>query len=693
MRRNKKTADKQEIGLPPRRKDSKRWKRACESFRVFCETYFRDPDDPDSVFALDWSPDHLEVIEWIEKAVRGSLQYLLVMPRGSGKSALLEIGILWAILTGQRRFGVLVAANKPKALEIIQDIKTFLLNNQKLYDDFAPELHGIIKLEGEARKCAGQKCMGKPTGIRWTSSRIVFPTVPGSAASGAVLSVSGMKGAIEGQKHVPIGGTKMIRPDLVLIDDPQTRESASSPVQTAKRIEFINAGIKGLGGPKKGVSVLLAATIMQPGDLTDQLLDRKKHPSWRGKVYQAIKRFPQDLSPWDRYNEIRIEKGTAEAKEFYFKHRSKMDECFEVYWPERFYPEKDEISGIQHFMNLLYDDQKVFWSEYQNEPQSEGAFFFQVPDRKTVESLCLEIPEGTVQDSAYRIMAHADVHKRILYHAIGAVSQDFTFRKIEHGTYPDQRVAFFTQDRCPVPLPNFNSGGLQEAIVTYMLAIREKRWRLPDGSIQGVHLMTIDDRYETAIVRKAVEFVNTQVGARFAMPYKGEARGPSKKPFIEFNPVWNTRNGYTGFIGEFCIEDVRFLDNNLPITLVADVNALKTFLHERMKITAGFPGSVSFCGGPNNRLMSAEYNRYFIDHLYAETPFLKEDVSIGRQKIMWENKGRNQNHWLDCLCALLAASEFLGAKVRFKRADESIAPAGVNIYRGDPHPRGFRVVE
>jgi hypothetical protein len=162
-----------------------------------------------------------------------------------------------------------------------------------------------------------------------------------------------MRGAIEGQKHVPVGGKKMLRPDIVLIDDPQTRDSARSLVQSARRAEFINAGIKGLGGPKKGVSVLAAATIMQPGDLTSRLLDRKLTPGWRGKVYHAVRKFPDDLLLWDQYNEIRVDRGEKEATAFYVKNRNAMDAGSEVYWPERFHAEKFEISGIQHLMNLL----------------------------------------------------------------------------------------------------------------------------------------------------------------------------------------------------------------------------------------------------------------------------------------------------------------------------------------------------
>ena len=689
-RRREQTADKQEIGLPPKRKNVNRWQRACESFKFFCETYFRDKKDPDSVFSLDWSPDHLEVIDLIERTVNGSLQSIVAMPRGSGKSALLEIAILWAILTGRRRFGVLVAATVPKAFQILKEIKEFISNNQKLIGDFSNELYGVVKLEGEARKCTGQKCQGKRTGIEWTSSRIVFPTVPGSAASGAALSVSGMKGAIEGQKHVPVGGTKMIRPDLVLVDDPQTRDSAKSPVQTAKRIEFINAGIKGLGGPKKGVSVLLAGTIMYPGDLTAQLLDKKRNPSWRGKVYQAIKAFPKDLLQWDTYNEIRIDRGSKAAKSFYLENKKTMDAGSVVYWPQRFHAEKDETSGLQHLMNLFYDDRKVFWSEYQNQPENEGSLVFHLAERSQVESLCLNIGAGIAHESTKYVVVHIDVQKRLLYFTVSAFSQDFTCRKLIHGTFPDQHVLYFTRERCPNPFHGWNDDsdiGVYNALTHLVGIMSNERWTTENGRILGANIITIDNRYKQGIVHRVCSEWSPQ---GFVMPYRGLGIDAKKKPIADYSRSANTVNGVEGVIRERCFEDMRYTKVGQPIILGADVSGLKTFLHERLKVQAGLSGSVSLCGAPDDRHTSYQFNQYFIDHLYSERPRLDEDVTNARQKIIWENIERKQNDWLDCFCANFAAAEILGASIKFQRTVETDISTGQDYALPQ---RGFRTVQ
>ena len=48
-----------------------------------------------------------------------------------------------------------------------------------------------------------------------------------------------------------------------------------------------------------------------------------------------------------------------------------MDDGAVVAWPERF--NHDELSAVQHAMNLRLQDERAFWAEYQNEPLPEDA--------------------------------------------------------------------------------------------------------------------------------------------------------------------------------------------------------------------------------------------------------------------------------------------------------------------------------
>ena len=79
-------------------------------FRHFCDTYFP------IVFHLAWSPDHLKIIDRIERSVlRGGL-FALAMPRGSGKTSLAEVACIWALLNGHRNFVCLIGSDERAAL-------------------------------------------------------------------------------------------------------------------------------------------------------------------------------------------------------------------------------------------------------------------------------------------------------------------------------------------------------------------------------------------------------------------------------------------------------------------------------------------------------------------------------------------------------------------------------------------------
>jgi hypothetical protein len=137
-------------------------------------------------------------------------------------------------------------------------------------------------------------------------------------------------------KHKRADGTSA-RPSLVLIDDPQTDESARSPSQCANRERILAGAILGLAGPGKKIAGLMTLTVVRPDDLADRILDREKHPQWQGERTKMVYAFPVRESLWQRYAELRAEglrndRGLADATAFYGQHRSAMDEGAQVAW-------------------------------------------------------------------------------------------------------------------------------------------------------------------------------------------------------------------------------------------------------------------------------------------------------------------------------------------------------------------------
>jgi hypothetical protein len=202
-RSRQRTVAVSDIGdLPPIR--NKRRREACRlDARRFLETYF-----PNTTGLSPFSPDHHRVIARFERCVLRGGRFVNAVFRGFGKTTVGENLALWALLYGHRRFVVFFGADAPAAESSIDSLQTELAENDLLHDDFPEVCHPIRALDGKPQRCGGQHFHGKRTFIEWTSDRIVFPTIEGSAASSAVVCVRGITAGFRGlKKKLPDGGS------------------------------------------------------------------------------------------------------------------------------------------------------------------------------------------------------------------------------------------------------------------------------------------------------------------------------------------------------------------------------------------------------------------------------------------------------------------------------------------------------
>jgi len=647
-----KTADNQEIGPPPKRKNKKHWERACVDFRFFCETY------KPATFDIAWSSDHLKVFELCNEAINNALMYALAMPRGSGKTAIFEALVEWVILTGKKRFALLVAATGKKADDLMKKIKTSFNHNEKLQEDFSPELYGIVKLENESRKCKGQRCGGKQTGVEWLSDRIVMPTVPDSKCSGSVIVTAGIEGAINGLQHTKLDGS-VIRPDIAFIDDPQTLASALSLVKSKKRIDVLHNSIRGLAGPKRGISIIMACTKMYENDLACQILDNKKYPQWTTHTFKMMHSFPENMKLWEEYWCIRITPGKSpgeskiRALTFYKKHRPEMDKGASMYWNNRYREDEKEISGIQHMMNLFYENSHVFWSEYQNEPQNEGTNIFRIAPRHHIEDLCVEDIEGTIPNNTMIVVGHIDIHKNIHYATASAFTSDLTMRKCWHGTFPNQGRLHFDQRNPPVPIPSKeHETPIINELVEAINFLGRAKWTKQNDVQLSTTVITIDFRWGAEYVQNAMAL--TDFGG-MCIPYMGKPVMPDNRPIKEYTLHPGDSKGDYWYLST---------NNDYLVPLIhVDVNAMKERFHTMLQLEPGKIGSISFCGGPPRTAQSVHWNSMLIDHLLSKEPVMKEGKQTLRTKICFVDKdGKPDDHYFDCLVANLVMADVYGCR-------------------------------
>ncbi len=634
-----------DIGELPSVVEPIRKERASRDFQFFCESYFP------LTFHLAWSHDHLKVISKIENAVLHGGLFALAMSRGSGKSSLAEVACIWSVLYGHRNFVCLIGSDEGHACDMLESIKTELDSNDLLLADFPEVCYPIQALEGISNRANGQLYQGKRTHIGWTAKEIVLPTIADSPSSGSIVKVAGITGRIRGMKFKRPDG-RSVRPSLVILDDPQTDESARSLSQCANRESILAGAVLGLAGPGKKISGIMPCTVIRPGDMADNILDRDRHPEWNGERTRMVYAFPTNENLWKRYAEIRAEgfragDGGSSATEFYRRNREAMDEGSKVGWPERF--NYDELSAIQHAMNLKLQDEAAFFAEYQNDPLPEIAA---TDNEMTAEQIACKLnrmTRGEVSIGCSQVTMFVDIQATLLYYLVAAWEDDFTGYVIDYGSFPDQQRPYYTLRDARLTLASVSkASGLEGSIyagldtVTRNLLSRE--WRRDDGAMLRIERCLIDANWGSS-TDVVYQFCRQSTHAGIVMPSHGRFVGASSQPFSEYKRRPGERVGHNWRIpnvtGKRAVRHVIF-----------DTNYWKSFVHARLSVAMGDHGCLSLFGD------SPDQHRLLAEHLTSE--YRVKTEGRGRTVDEWKLRPeRGDNHWFDCLvgCAVGASMQ------------------------------------
>jgi Phage terminase large subunit (GpA) len=635
-----------DIRLPPLPKDLARRAAALSSLRAFLETYYPN------AFEKPWAPFHLKAIATIERCIRQGGLFAMALPRGSGKTTIIERAAIWAVVTGLRKFVVIVGATDRQASLILSHIKSELLNNALLHEDFPAELWGIIHLAGDARRCIGQHVCGVPTQSEWSKAKVVLATIPGSACAGSILTVAGLMGALRGMSHTTPAGN-VLRPDLVLPDDPQTRESANSPSQSDDRSSIISGDVLAMGGPGKSIAALMQVTIIRKGDLADRFTDRMKRPEWQGFRESLLLNPPANQALVEEYAErradsFRMHGDGRDGNAFYAANQEAIERGAKVSWPERF-NNPDEISGIQHAINLQLLDPLAFAAEYQNEPADESASEVPTLTADEIAAKINGLPRLTIPARCDLVTAHIDVHDGVLFYALVAFRRDFTASVIDFGTFPDQQRASFTLRKAPRTLQReFPGVGINAAILKGLSALMEllsaREMLREDGAQMRLARGLVDAGYVTDTVHSAIR---ASKHAAIWAPSRGKGISAAQTPI----------NEYIRHPGDFPGDRWRLTaqkGGGLRYCLF-DANFWKSFVQKQLAVGLGDAGSLSLFGSkPHTHAL-------FAQHLAAETP--KRVTSQGRVVDEWHLKPGRDNHWLDNVVGAYVAASMCGCSL------------------------------
>ena len=581
----------------------------------------------------------------MEKAIRYGGNVALALQRGGGKTTITEGVTGWAIASGLRRFIITLAKNKEEATGLLENIKRIFDSTPAVLEDFPEICHPIWRLRGSNLLARGQLYLGELTNVSWMRDQVTFPTIPGSAASGARIRTVGMRGAIRGKNMLMPDGEK-VRPDFIFIDDIQDKDSAQNPNTVDKYRKKLETDVAGLVGPGKALAQVMTCTVIAPDDLSDQYLTPgKRPPLWNGMRFKMVEKMPTEMTLWETYRDILYTEGLGDADAFYKKNRKAMEAGAVVPWADNFIPGL-ELNALHAAMKIWANSELTFLAEYQNEPPvgTDGTI---VVSAETIRKRLNGLERDEVPAGAQAITAGVDVHGDILYYCVIAWKDDTTGFVIDYGTYPEQSRDYFQKRESGLKTLKKRFPGMKvEGAVLMGLAdllerLLRKKYRTGDDRLIQIEKIIVDSGYSHDQVEGAI----IRIGATTAVvPSKGHYVGVNGTPLAEWKKRPKRKKGV------YMVLD-RVPGRKLPVCY-HDANYWKSAVHDALGMEVGERCSLSLWGKLGDR------HRMFSEHLNAETV---TSVTGGRNKFdLWKEKPNLDNHLFDATKMAFAASRMIG---------------------------------
>jgi len=355
-------------------KKLKRVHRAEVDMLYFFYEYFseaRNPGNPDNLVPtpdvdMDDAPDFHRKLSGILDSVSNrnrTARIAWAASRGAAKSAYLSNAFpTHEVVFRKRKMILIISETNAGSKKFVKWISGQLKYNLKLREDFG-ELLSEHKQRNEK------------------DSEEAFLTFTGIKVEATSLGTQ-IRGFRNGAQ----------RPDLILLDDLESRDSNNTAELRQKAKDWLNQDLMPAYDPTQ-TAIIFMGTIVHADSLLNYVLN-ERHDFIKNK-FPAILSYPKRMDLWAEFERIYKEyeptKEEIEAVEmaqeemmtpnaqaamrFYMEHKEEMDEGAEVLWPARF-----PIYSL--FMERVNFGSKAFNTEYMNNPIDEESQIFN-PDRFT----------------------------------------------------------------------------------------------------------------------------------------------------------------------------------------------------------------------------------------------------------------------------------------------------------------------
>lgn len=269
---------------------TERIERAKNDYAFMCQQYFPHyaTNEPAAC--------HLKAAKQVLK--NPTIKAFHEMPRGFGKSVMDDVLLpFWLWINGQANYMVVVTVSKDRASELLEDLRAEFEGNPKIINDFG-EQHNIGQWE---------------KGFFITKSGFV------GKALGAGQSVRGLR-------------VKSKRPDYIVVDDLETKETIKNPKRQNEYVKWIERDlIPTMDGDIR--RFVYANNRFAPVMIQTKLQDR--HPKWKVihvKAYDPVTYKPTWAAKYSDtyYKELEEEIGTLAIEAEYLQKPHIEGEIFKA---------------------------------------------------------------------------------------------------------------------------------------------------------------------------------------------------------------------------------------------------------------------------------------------------------------------------------------------------------------------------
>lgn len=421
------------------------------------------PDKPYG-FWYAFTEQQLAMVDAIGHAIKHGGDQAIAASRGEGKTQIARRLILKYVLSGGVKFAVLFASTGSDAADSLAAIKSDIEENDLLAHYYPEVCDAVRALENTPNRAHYQTVTGKrhdtgeeyyraPSRFSWCGHEATLPNVPGSPAAGAIIATRGLDSAVRGLNK------KGKRPDVAVIDDPDTEETVRSKEQAEKLEDRIDRAIGGLGGQQRSIARVMLTTLQNRTCVSYRFTDPKAKPTWKGKRFRFLLEQPTRRDLWDEYI-MRVQSDLQQrdaggepldpfargAHRFYLDNFEAMNAGAKIANPHRF-DNADlgdgtrlEETALQRYFNLVARvGPDAVATEYDNDPPADES---KIESKLTwfhVSDCAGDYPRQHVSAETFAVVRGVDVRKIELHDAALATDHARRYRIADynvrsHGT-------------------------------------------------------------------------------------------------------------------------------------------------------------------------------------------------------------------------------------------------------------------